>query len=515
MTAIRRLLIANRGEIAVRVIRACRALGISPVAVYSEADRDARHVHLAHDAFPIGPSPSRESYLAVDKVLAAAREAGADAIHPGFGFLSENAGFARAVAEAGFVWVGPPPSAIEAMGLKIESRERMRAAGVPVVPGTHDLDDAAAVAAVGFPAVVKASAGGGGKGMRVVRNADELASAVASCRREAESAFGNATVYLERYLERPRHVEVQVFGDTHGTVIAIGERECSLQRRHQKVIEESPSPAVSPELRARLCEAAVAAARAVGYVNAGTVEFLLTPDGSFYFLEMNTRLQVEHPVTEEAFGLDLVELQLRVASGEPLPAGLPTSPSAHAIEARLYAEDADAGFLPQIGKVLDYVEPSGPGIRVDSGIEAGDEVSIHYDPMLAKVVARGRTREEARRRLVAALAEMVVLGVTTNLSYLRRVLCHEAVVRGEIHTSLLETLDLPPRAAPADAVLAGAAELLSHAAPAAPGTGAPAFPDPFASPFRLGQPDGVRSQFPTIAGYSGKLGPDPEPRGPA
>jgi acetyl/propionyl-CoA carboxylase alpha subunit len=369
-----RLLVANRGEIAVRVIRACRARGVTAVAVYSEADANARHVRAADEAVLLGPAPARDSYLSIGKILDGAKATGCDAVHPGFGFLSENADFAQAVLDAGLVWVGPPPSAIRAMGLKIESRERMRAAGVPVVPGTHDIEDAAAVAAVGFPALVKASAGGGGKGMRVVERAADLTSAVESCRREAGAAFGDATVYLERYLSRPRHIEVQVMGDAHGDVAAIGERECSLQRRHQKVIEESPSPAVTAELRRRLTEAAVAAARAVGYVNAGTVEFLLAEDGSFYFLEMNTRLQVEHPVTEEAWGVDLVALQLDVAEGSRLPA-LPASPCAHAIEARVYAEDADAGFLPQTGRVLAYREPSGPGVRVDSGIEEGSEVA--------------------------------------------------------------------------------------------------------------------------------------------
>jgi acetyl/propionyl-CoA carboxylase alpha subunit len=481
---ISRLLVANRGEIAIRVIRACRAVGISPVAVHSEADAGARHVRLADASVLLGPAPARESYLVIPKILDAARATGCDAVHPGFGFLSENADFAQAVLDAGLVWVGPPPSAIRAMGLKIESRERMRAAGVPVVPGTHDLGDAAAVAQVGFPAVVKASAGGGGKGMRVVSRAEDLAGAVESCRREAGSAFGDATVYLERYLPHPRHIEVQVVGDAHGNVAAIGERECSLQRRHQKVIEESPSPVVSEELRARLTGAAVAAAKAVGYVNAGTVEFLLAPDGSFYFLEMNTRLQVEHPVTEEAWGVDLVALQLAVAEGAPLPA-LPASPGAHAIEARVYAEDADHGFLPQTGTVLVYREPSGPGIRVDSGIEEGSEISIHYDPMLAKVIARGATRDEARRRLAAALSEMVVLGVTTNLSYLRRVLENEAVIRADVDTAFLERAEIAKPRPPSDDAFRAAAFLF--AAPDGAGaaaSGGPRFPDPFETAFR-------------------------------
>ncbi len=476
---IRRLLVANRGEIAVRVIRACKSAGIEAVAVYSEADARAKHVRLADEAVLLGPAPARESYLDAAKLLDAARRKGCDAVHPGYGFLSENAAFARAVDDARLVWVGPPPGAIEAMGLKIESRERMRTAGVPVVPGTNDLSGDFG-RSVGFPLVVKASAGGGGKGMRVVRSADGMAEAVLSCRREAEAAFGDGTLYAERYLERPRHVEVQVFGDRQGHVVALGERECSLQRRHQKVIEESPSPAVSPELRRRMCEAAVAAAKAVDYAGAGTVEFLLAPDGSFYFLEMNTRLQVEHPVTEEAFGVDLVALQLRVAEGEPLPASLPSAPSSWAFEARLYAEDAEHGFLPQTGRLLVFEEPSGPGIRVDSGVSAGDEIGLHYDPMLAKIVARGATREEARRRLAAAVSETVVLGVTTNLSYLRRVLDSEPVVKGEIDTSLLERLEIAPVPPPSAEIFEAACREFSSKGPEATGEGS-RFPDPFAA----------------------------------
>jgi acetyl-CoA/propionyl-CoA carboxylase biotin carboxyl carrier protein len=354
------------------------------------------------------------------------------------------------------------------------------------VPGSHDLSPEA-LAAVGLPLVVKASAGGGGKGMRVVRSAEELPSAIASCRSEAEAAFGDPTLYAERYLERPRHVEIQVFGDAHGRVVALGERECSLQRRHQKVVEESPSPAVTPALRSRMSEAAVAAAKAVGYVNAGTVEFLLAPDGSFFFLEMNTRLQVEHPVTEEAWGLDLVSLQLAVAAGEALPADLASAPVAHAIEARVYAEDPESGFLPQVGTVLAYEEPGGPGVRVDSGIEEGSEVSVHYDPMLAKVVARGRTREEARRRLVDALGRTVILGVATNVSWLRRLLETPEFVRGDLDTSLLARLELPPPPDPPAEVLAAAAHLLAGGD--APRGGAPSravFPDPFgAGAFRV------------------------------
>ncbi len=477
----RKVLVANRGEIAVRVLTACRTAGLSTVAVASEADVGSRHARLADELVVLGPAPARESYLVASKILDAARATGADAVHPGYGFLSENAAFARAVIDAGLVWIGPPPAAIEAMGLKVPSRERMKEAGVPVVPGSHGFS-AEGLAGIGLPLVVKASAGGGGKGMRVVREQAELAAALESCRREAEAAFGDPTLYAERYLERPRHVEIQVFGDAHGRVVALGERECSLQRRHQKVVEESPSPVVTPQLRARMGEAAVAAAKAVGYVNAGTVEFLLEPDGSFFFLEMNTRLQVEHPVTEEAWGLDLVSLQLAVAAGEPLPADIPEAPVAHAIEARVYAEDPENGFLPQVGTVLVYEEPGGPGVRVDSGIEAGSEVSVHYDPMLAKVVARGRDREEARRRLVDALGRTVILGVATNVSWLRRLLETSEFVRGELDTALLSRLDLPAPPEPPAGVLAAAAHVLSGPDARSGGPSArAAHPDPFAA----------------------------------
>ena len=489
----RRVLVANRGEIAVRVVRGCRAAGLESVAVFSEADRGARHAALADNAVEIGPAPARESYLSIPKLLAAAQAKGCDAVHPGYGFLSENADFARAVEAAGLAWIGPPPEAMEAMGNKISSRERMRAAGVPVVPGALLSQPAASgtfeenissILALGLPVVVKASAGGGGKGMRVVRSSSELSEAISSCRREAAAAFGDATVYVEKYLENPRHIEVQVFGDWFGTVVAIGERECSLQRRHQKVVEECPSPAVTPDLRARLAKAAVDAARAVGYVNAGTVEFLLAPSGEFFFLEMNTRLQVEHPVTEEAFGVDLVLLQLAVAAGEKLPP-LPSAPSRHAIEARVYAEDAAAEFLPQTGRVLVYREPGGPGVRVESGLAEGEEVGVHYDPLLAKIVASGGTREEARRRLVAALGETVILGVATNVSWLRRLLATPEVVAGEIHTSLLETLAVPPSPGPPAEAFEAAASVLCGA-PARAGAAAPAFADPFDGRFRAG-----------------------------
>jgi acetyl-CoA/propionyl-CoA carboxylase biotin carboxyl carrier protein len=513
-----RVLVANRGEIAVRVIRGCRTAGVAAVAVYSDADRQARHVSLADAAVRLGPAPARESYLSIPRLLAAAKETRCDAVHPGYGFLSENADFARAVVDAGLIWIGPPPEAMEAMGSKISARERMRVAGVPVIPGAliaaseehegislngKEGDRSASarrgaqpspetsgtfkeIFSLGLPVVVKASAGGGGKGMRVVTSSSDLSEAISSCRREALAAFGDSTVYVEKYLDSPRHIEVQILADTQGNVVALGERECSLQRRHQKVIEECPSPAVTPDLRARLQKAACDAARAAGYVNAGTVEFLLERSGAFYFLEMNTRLQVEHPVTEEAFGVDLVALQLRIAAGEPLPE-LPSEPTAHAIEARVYAEDPETGFLPQAGRLLAWIEPSGPGLRVDSGVTAGQEVDVHYDPMLAKIVAKGRTREEARRRLVAALGETVALGVTTNLSWLSRLLEADPVVRGELHTALLETLALPAPPPPPDEVFSAAASVLSRAASAAGGSSTPGgWPSPFDVRFRMG-----------------------------
>jgi acetyl/propionyl-CoA carboxylase alpha subunit len=506
VTSLRRLgrvLVANRGEIAVRVIRACRTAGLQAVAVFSDADRDARHVALADAAMRLGPAPARESYLSIPLLISAAKESRCDAVHPGYGFLSENPEFARAVVDAGLVWIGPPADAMEAMGSKISARKRMEAAGVPVVPGarigTSEEDRKTSangkeeegsgtfkeILSLGFPVMVKASAGGGGKGMRLVGSEAELSSAIASCRREALAAFGDSTVYVEKYLSEPRHIEVQVLGDTHGNVVALGERECSLQRRHQKVVEECPSPAVTPELRARLCKTAVDAARAVGYVGAGTIEFLLEPSGAFWFLEMNTRLQVEHPVTEEAFSVDLVALQLSIAAGERLPE-LPVAPAFHAIEARVYAEDPDAGFLPQAGPLLVWVEPSGPGVRVDSGVISGQAVDVHYDPMLAKIVARGRTREEARRRLVAALRETVALGVATNLSWLVRLLESDPVVRGETHTGLLEALALPAPAPPPDEAFAAAAAVLTGPAPLPFARSHAAWPDPFEGRFRMG-----------------------------
>ena len=459
---ITKVLVANRGEIARRVFAGCRRMGIGTVAVFSEPDVSAPFVHEADEAVALGGTTAAESYLRADAIIDAARRTGADAVHPGYGFLAENAGFARAVAEAGLVWIGPPPEAIEAMGSKVGAREMMEAAGVPVLPGAH-LDDgteAAAVAAeaerIGFPLLVKASAGGGGKGMRAVASAGELETAVAGAAREAESAFGDGTIFLERMLEQPRHVEIQVFADRHGSTVSLGERECSIQRRHQKVVEESPSPAVDAALRDRMGEAAVSAAEAVGYVGAGTVEFLLGADGDFYFLEMNTRLQVEHPVTEMVTGLDLVRLQLLVAAGEPMPAEVHSvQPRGHAIEVRLYAEDAANAFLPQTGTLAAlalvdaegaplpaFAAPDGTpaprGLRIDSGFEAGDVVSPHYDPMLAKVIAWAPTRSEAAAMLARCLRRGAVDGLVTNRDFLVRVLSHPAFGAGETDTGFLE-----------------------------------------------------------------------------
>ncbi|MDH5287287.1 MAG: acetyl/propionyl/methylcrotonyl-CoA carboxylase subunit alpha [Betaproteobacteria bacterium] len=469
-----KVLIANRGEIAVRVARTARRLGVRTVAVYSDADARALHVECCDEAFRIGPPAPRESYLDGARLVAVARACGAQAIHPGYGFLSENAEFARACADAGVAFIGPPPSAIAAMGSKSAAKTIMGKAGVPVVPGYHGEEQDAAflareAAKIGYPLLIKATAGGGGKGMKIVRAAGEFAAALASAQREAKAGFGDARVLLERYLDAPRHIEIQVFADAHGNVVHLNERDCSVQRRHQKVIEEAPAPGMTAERRRAMGEAAVAAARAIGYVGAGTVEFIAEQDGRFYFMEMNTRLQVEHPVTEMVTGLDLVEWQLRVASGDRLPlAQGGVALSGHAIEARLYAEDADRGFLPSIGRLAHWRMPADrAGVRVDSGFRAGDEVSPHYDPLLAKVIAWGEDREEARLRLIAALAECEVAGVATNAAFLERVLAHEAFASGKLDTGLIERhrdgLFPPPGPAP-DAVLvaAAAAEALAR-----------------------------------------------------
>jgi acetyl-CoA carboxylase biotin carboxylase subunit len=444
---LKRVLVANRGEIAVRVIRACRELGIETVAVYSDADVAAPHVLAADRAVRIGPAPPRESYLNHLAILDAAWASGADAIHPGYGFLSERGAFARACEDRGIVFVGPPSHAIERMGSKVGARRLMQEAGVPVVPGESPPDQrdeslTAAAERVGFPVLIKPSAGGGGIGMKAVGDRGALTAALSQARREAEAAFGDGTLYVERLVERPRHVEVQVFADAHEHVVHLFERECSMQRRHQKVIEESPSPALAASVRARIGEAAVQAARAAAYRNAGTVEFLLEGDGDaarFYFLEMNTRLQVEHPVTELVAGVDLVHAQLMVAAGEQLPwTQASLSQRGHAIECRVYAEDPLQEFLPQAGALLLYREPGGPGIRVDSGVVEGSEIPVHYDPMIAKLIVYGDTREAARRRAVEALRQYHVLGVRTNIPFLIAVLEHPRFIEGAIDTGFLD-----------------------------------------------------------------------------
>ena len=434
------ILIANRGEVACRIISTCRRLGLGTVAVYSDADAGARHVRLADEAIHIGPSPAVESYLNVKAILAAARRAGAGAIHPGYGFLAENADFARACADAGLIFIGPAPVSIEAMGNKRAARDVAAAAGIPIIPGISgveqpDIHLQQAVERIGLPLLVKAAAGGGGKGMRLVREADELAEALAEARREAGQAFGSDELMLERALANARHVEIQVLGDRYGNLIYLGERECSIQRRHQKIIEEAPAPALTPQLRQQMGEAAVALARAVNYHNAGTVEFLLAESGQFYFLEMNTRLQVEHPVTEMVTGVDLVEWQIRIAEGEMLPLTQESVMlNGHAIEARLYAENPANDFLPVTGPILLWQEPVGEGVRSESGIQTGDEVGIYYDPMLAKIIAHGPDRQTALRRLQRALATTVLLGITNNVAFLQDVLGHPAFGAGELDT---------------------------------------------------------------------------------
>lgn len=457
-TAIRTLLVANRGEIAVRVMRTARRMGIRTVAVHSDADAEAAHVAFADEAVRIGPAPARESYLKVDAILAAARAVGADAVHPGYGFLSENAGFAEACAAAGIVFVGPPAGAIRAMGSKSAAKQLMEKAAVPLVPGYHGDDQdparlAAAADAIGYPVLIKASAGGGGKGMKVVAGRGDFAEALASAKREAAAAFGDDRVLVEKYLTRPRHIEIQVFADRHGNVLHLNERDCSIQRRHQKVVEEAPAPGMTPERRAAMGAAAVEAARAVGYVGAGTVEFIAEGDG-FYFMEMNTRLQVEHPVTEAITGLDLVEWQIRVARGEVLPLTQDEVPvRGHAVEVRLYAEDPAKGFLPQTGRLAHLKLPEGePGIRVDAGVRAGDAVSIHYDPMIAKIIAEGADRAEALARLARALDRTEVVGLATNRAFLARIARHPAFAAADLDTGFIarHEAELLPPASPAD-----------------------------------------------------------------
>ena len=439
-----KVLVANRGEIAVRVIRACRELGFTSVAVYSDADARAVHVREADEAVHVGASASSESYLRGERIIEAARRAGAQAIHPGYGFLSERAWFARAVRDAGLVFVGPPPEAIAAMGSKTAARQLAMSVGTPVVPGTTEaVPDAKAAARIardfGYPILLKAASGGGGKGMRVVRAESELDSSLASAQREARNAFGDDAVYIEKYVDRPRHVEIQVLGDAHGTMIHLGERECSVQRRHQKMIEEAPSVAVNPDLRARMGAAAVAAAKAAGYVNAGTCEFLLDRNGAFYFLEMNTRIQVEHPVTEFVTGIDLVQWQLRVAAGEKLPFTQDRiRPNGWSVECRITSEDPRNGFLPSTGTVGYLRIPSGPGIRWDGGIDAGSEVTLFYDPMIGKLIVHAATREAAIARMHRALLELVVTGVETSRDFHLRMMENEDFRSGTIDIQWLE-----------------------------------------------------------------------------
>ncbi|MFJ8710709.1 acetyl-CoA carboxylase biotin carboxylase subunit [Streptomyces anulatus] len=489
MTMFDTVLVANRGEIAVRVIRTLREQGVRSVAVFSDADADARHVREADTAVRIGPPPATESYLSVPALLEAARRTGAQAVHPGYGFLAENAEFAQACADAGLVFIGPPASAISLMGDKIRAKETVAAAGVPVVPGSSGsgLTDAqleAAAQEIGMPVLLKPSAGGGGKGMRLVRDAAVLAEEIAAARREARASFGDDTLLVERWIDRPRHIEIQVLADTHGNVIHLGERECSLQRRHQKIIEEAPSVFLDEETRAAMGEAAVQAARSCGYAGAGTVEFIVPGDdpASYYFMEMNTRLQVEHPVTELVTGLDLVEWQLRVASGERLPyAQQDVTLTGWAIEARVCAEDPSRGFLPSGGTVLALREPQGGGVRTDSGLSEGVPVGSLYDPMLSKVIAYGPDRASALRKLRAALADTVILGVPTNAGFLRRLLAHPDVVSGDLDTGLVEreAEGLVPDGVP-DEVYAAAAAVRRDALAPRPDAGG--WTDPFSVP---------------------------------
>src|SRR2546425_989256 len=456
MSPFKRVLVANRGEIALRIIRACHEEGLEAVAVYSEADRLSPHVRAADRAVPLGAAPASESYLNIPKLIAAARTTECQALHPGYGFLSERAPFAEAVAAAGLVFVGRPPEAIRAKGKKTAASRRMQAAGVPIVPGTTKplgsvVEARPEAARLGYPVLLKAAAGGGGKGMRLVREERELGSAFEAARSEALKAFGAGEVYLEKYLERARHVEVQILADANGRVVALGERECSIQRRHQKLIEEAPSVAVTPALRRRLGEAATAAAGAVGYLGAGTIEFLLAPTGEFYFLEMNTRIQVEHPVTELVYGVDLVREQLRIAGGEPMRVRGGTGglePRGHAIECRITAEDPANDFLPASGKVQYLRVPSGPGIRWDGGVEAGNDVTLYYDPLLAKLLAWAETREMAIRRMRRALRELVIVGLPTSQSFHLRVMDDPDFQRGEIDITYLERIGAQLLAAP-------------------------------------------------------------------
>ena len=453
MRPISKVLVANRGEIAIRIFRTLRELGVVAVAVYSEADRDALHVRAADEAYAIGPGPAAQSYLAHDQIVETALRAGADAVHPGYGFLAENAVFAARVEAAGLGWIGPPPAAIELMGSKTAARRAMQDAGVPIVPGTTEsVANAGELAAkayeIGYPVLIKAAAGGGGKGMKIVRSEDEIERAFESAQREGQAYFADASVYVERYLENPRHVEVQVLADGHGNVVHLGERDCTIQRRHQKLIEETPSPAVDENLRARIGRIAVDAARAAGYRSAGTIEGLLSPEGEYFFLEMNTRIQVEHTVTEMVTGLDLVREQVLIAAGKPLSFQQDDVRFAgHAIECRINAEDPAEGFLPTPGRITVYREPGGPGVRVDSGVEAGSEVSGLYDPLVAKLIVHGVDREHARRRMLRALDEYEIGGITTLLGFHRALLRHRCFADGTTCAGVVESEELAQEAA--------------------------------------------------------------------
>src|ERR1700733_12280560 len=451
----KKILIANRGEIAVRVIRACRELGIATVAVYSEVDRASLHVRKADEAYPIGPAPASESYLRADKILDVARRSGAQAIHPGYGFLSENANFAQACADAGIKFIGPTPKSMEMMGSKTRARQHMEKAGIPFVPGTARgltyVEEAEEVAErVGYPVILKAAAGGGGKGMRLVHARNELRSALESAQSEAQRSFGDSEVYIEKAIVNPRHIEMQILADEHGNTVWLGERECSIQRRHQKVLEEAPSPIVDPEMRRRMGDVAVKVAQTANYTNAGTIEFLVDQQKNFYFLEMNTRLQVEHPVTELTTGLDLVHLQIRIAAGEKLPfVQSDISIRGHAIECRIYAEDPDNNYFPSPGKIEVLLQPSGPGIRRDSGMYEGWTVPIDYDPLLAKLIGYGTDRGQAIMRLQRALDEYFVAGIKTNISLFRRILRDSDFRAGKLDTGFLDRMLTKPEADPA------------------------------------------------------------------
>ncbi|MFH1701419.1 MAG: acetyl-CoA carboxylase biotin carboxylase subunit [Candidatus Zixiibacteriota bacterium] len=439
-----KVLVANRGEIAVRVLRACKTLDIKTVAVYSTADKYAVHTLMADEAYEIGPPPPLESYLNIDKIIEAAKLSGADAIHPGYGFLAENSNFAQACIDNKIAFIGPPPDAILLMGNKVESRKKMAGAGIPLIPGMKgagkSLDEFNKVAdEAGYPVLIKAAAGGGGKGMRIVKDPSELETAVEGAKREAKSAFGDDTVYLEKYIVDPRHIEFQVFADSYGNAVHVFERECSIQRRHQKIVEETPSVAVTPELRKKMGEAAVAVTKACGYVNAGTVEFLLDKSGKFYFLEMNTRIQVEHPVTEEVAGVDLVAEQIKVASGFPLSDKFNNlTQRGHSIECRIYAEDAGNNFMPSIGKILLYREPTGPGVRVDSGVRQDSEIGIDYDPIMAKLIVWGEDRDMAIARMVKALKEYKILGIKHSIRYLADIVAHAIYKSSETYTDFID-----------------------------------------------------------------------------